>query len=99
MKLTFETNLQKCSRAQIKRFVQKFGTQFTELLEECNESISRTFDREDSYFGSLPYFQMGEQRESIYLCYALIMQGIDRHTAMVESDPEYRVYLRGYYSR
>ena len=94
MKLTLDINLQECSRPQVRRFVQKFGKQFPELSDRCKYDVTRTFDRKDHYFGELPYSKMGEERESVYLCYALQMQGLDFEDAMDQSDPECRVWLR-----
>jgi hypothetical protein len=94
MAYDLNTNLYRLSRPQLKKFVEQFSSQFPELYAECQYHIQRTYDREDHYFGSLPYSNMGEERETFYLCYGLRMQGLDFSDAIEQSQPEYRVWVR-----
>jgi hypothetical protein len=82
MKINLNTDLDTLDRVQVRRFVRKFGEQFPKLLKQCEYGVARTYDRTDSWFGSMPFYQMRDERDYYYRFCALRMQGVEQNEAM-----------------
>jgi len=82
MRINLDTDLETLDRVQVRRFVRKFGKQFPKLLKECEYGVARTYDRTDSWFGSMPIYQMAYERDHYYRFFALRMQGVEQGEAM-----------------
>ena len=82
MKINLNTDIDTLSRAQVRRFVRKFGNQFPKLLKECDYNVARTYDRTDSWFGNIPFHLMADERAFYYRYYSLRMQGVEHNEAI-----------------